>query len=195
MNSQIASTTKVHVVGITADGRRQYLVDPAVRRNAKMEWELWPLWGDQPKDSRALTLEYALIFRDRMRREHGTVIHFTLRAGDDQFIEFREPGEVSDHTKRVPMTYRGLVATPGFDVRLQQPVWYVRFVGTSIESFRGATVEEVVDKVYERPDLLQYAEKAPPAPAPAAPVREEANTGPRMRPGDIDYRAPIRRGR
>ena len=192
--SDLSSNTRVHICGIRTDGKRQYLVKPEVNRNAKGEYQLWPLWSDFPKDSQSMSLEYALIFRDRMRREHGAVIHFTLKAGDESFIEFREPEETTDHTKRVPMAYKGLIATPGFDTRSQTPCWYVRFPGTAIESLPRQHVEEVGYKALERQDLLPYAERAPEAPKQQTVVHDEAPAGPRMRPGDLDYRAPIRRG-
>jgi len=83
----------------------------------------------------------------------------------------------------VEMNYRGLRAVPGFDARNQTPCWFVRFPNTSIESLKAPTVEEVVDHVYERPDLLPHAERAPVQDAETEEPRKPA--GPRIRPGDL----------
>ena len=92
--------------------------------------------------------------------------------------------QTEDYTKRVEMNYRGLRAVPGFDTRNQTPCWFVRFPKTSIESIRGATVEEAVDKAYDRPDLLPHAERAEQV---AETETEESRkpAGPRIRPGDL----------
>jgi hypothetical protein len=182
--SDISSSTMVHVVGIAPDGHREYLVKPELHRNAKQELELWPIWSKEPRDSRSMNYEMAQLFQQRMRREHGTVIHFTLSAGADQFIQTREPSDRMDFGNRPNMAYKGLLAVPGYDVRNQKPVYYVRFPKSNIESVRGDTVEEAVDKVFER-NLQQYAEKAPAMPPPEPPKVDVPYTGPRLRPGDI----------
>jgi hypothetical protein len=192
--SYLAKSTHVHIIGIRGDGRKQYLVKPETTKNARGETVLWPLWSDFPKDSKPLDFEFAKIFQRRMRQEHGAKIHLTLTAGGD-FVEFREPEDAADYTKRVPMTYKGLIATPGFHAQTQTPVWYVKLRDPArgdLESIRGDSVEEAVDRVFER-QLQHFAEKAPEAIQPPAVPQDDAPVGPRFRPGDIDYRAPKRR--
>jgi hypothetical protein len=110
-------------------------------------------------------------------------VHFTLQAGGDTVDDKPLVTQTEDYAKRVEMSYRGLLAVPGFDTRNQTPCWYVRFPDTNIESLRGATVEEAVDKVYERPDLLPHARRAPVQLEEPEASRKPA--GPRVRPGDL----------
>jgi hypothetical protein len=181
----INKNTLVHIVAVTSDGRRHHLVAPDTKRNERGEIILWPRWSDEARDSKPMTYEYAAMFRDRFWSEGNRAkVQFTLTAGSDDFVdESCQATQSEDHTKRAPMAYRGLVAVPGFDARNQTAVWFVRFPGTAIESIRGNTPEEAVDKAYERPDLLPHAEKAPAPPAPEPPKVQYA--GPRLRPGSI----------
>jgi hypothetical protein len=178
----INKNTLVHVLAIDPNGTKHYLVKPDSKRNERGELVLWPTWSNQLQNSKPLTYEMACAFRARMRSEHRNEVHLTLQAGSDQFIEERVPQETEDYSKRVPMSYRGLLAVPGFDGRTQTPCWYVRFAPHAIESVRGATPEEAVDRVYER-NLQDKAEKAEPvAPEPEKPQKP---AGRRMRPGDF----------
>jgi hypothetical protein len=181
MNS-INKSTPIHVF-VIANGIRHNLVRPDTKRTDRGELVLWPVWSSEPSDSKPLTYEMACIFRERYVRENKTQVHFTLQPGGEVVDDKPLAAQAEDYTKRVPMSYRGLVAVPGFDARNQTPCWFVRFPNTSIESLRAPTVEEAVDKAYERPDLLPLAERAPVQVAEPEVPRKPA--GPRIRPGDL----------
>jgi hypothetical protein len=181
MNS-INKSTPIHIF-VIANGIRHYLVKPDTKRNDRGEIVLWPVWSSELKDSRPLTYEMAHAFRERYTKENKTQVHFTLQAGGEVVDDKPLVTQTEDYTKRVPMIYRGLLAVPGFDARNQMPCWYVRFPDTSIESLRAPTVEEAVDKVYERPDLLPHAERGQAQVAEPEAPRKPA--GPRIRPGDL----------
>jgi hypothetical protein len=181
MNS-INRNTSIYVF-VIANGIRHNLVRPETKRNDRGEIILWPVWSSELKDSKSLTYEMACIFRERYTREHKRPVHFSLQAGGEVVDDKPLAAQAEDYTKRVPMDYRGLRAVPGFDARNQTPCWFVRFPNTNVESLRGATVEEAVDKAYERPDLLAHAERAPEQVAETEEPRKPV--GPRIRPGDL----------
>ena len=181
MNS-INKSTPVHIF-VVGNGIGHHLVRPDTKRNDRGEIVLWPVWSSELKDSRPLTYEMAHAFRERYTKEHKTQVHFTLQAGGEVVDDKTLVAQTEDHSKRVAMSYRDLLAVPGFDARNHTPCSFVRFPGTAIESFKGPTVEEVVDRVYERPDLLPHAERAPAQVAETEAPRKPA--GPRIRPGDL----------
>jgi hypothetical protein len=175
----LSANTHIFVVAITPDGVRHWLIKPENKRDEKTgRLRLWPTWGPS-EQAQPLTLEIAQIFRRRFEEENGVMVRFALSAGSEDFVE--EHSVLTPSTVRGPMAFRGLLAVPG--IHRGEPCWFVRFPGTSIESLRGPSPEEVINNAYERPDLLQHAEKAP---TPVAPVEQKVQQPamPRLRPGD-----------
>jgi len=177
----ISASTRVHVTWTDPQGLK-YMVKPDTTRNNLGEIVFHPLWSYEARDSRPISYELAVSLRERVWNEARIKLHFTLSAGDSQFIEDTFlPAEPPTKDERVPMMYRGIVAVPGIHVTHGR-CWFVRFLGTAIESIRGNSPEEVIDKVYARPDLLPFAEKAPQESAPE--VKEQRPVAPRLLPSD-----------
>lgn len=188
--SDIAATTPVFIwVSDLRTGKRLWVADTENVRNKRNDLVLKAALDNEDRFAKSFPFSLAIIIKRRLESEgllhQSYKISFSLSADGDP-IALRENTRSSGEDKRVPMNYKGLNAVPGFDTRNQTPCWYVRFPDTNIESLRGATVEEAVDKVYERPDLLPHAERAPvqvqvEEPEEPKPKRK----GYRTRPGDL----------
>jgi hypothetical protein len=116
----------------------------------------------------------------------GYVAKFSLeKSNSSDELSAIETAPTFQDDRRVPMHYRGLLAVPGRDVR-DGDCWYVRFPGQGIESIRGATPEDAVDKTFER-NLQDKAEKYfPPVEQPTqTPPQPTKYNGARIRPGDL----------
>jgi hypothetical protein len=185
--SDIAATTPVFIwVRDLETGKRLWVADTENVRNKRNVLVLKAALDNEDRFAKSFPFQLALVIKRRLESEgllhQSYKVSFSLSADGDP-IALRENTGSSGDDKRVSMNYRGLQATPGFDTRNHTPCWYVRFPGTAIESLRGATVEEVVDKAYERPDLLPHAERAPVQEEETEEPRKPA--GPRIRPGDF----------
>lgn len=157
------------------------------RRNRLGDLILVPILDDEARYAKPWRFDLAQIAARRFSTEGylnpAIKLKFALQASDSaEEISSAEAAPVFRDDQRVPMHYRGLIAVPGRTSA--GPSWYVRFPGMAIESIRGATPEEAVDKTYER-NLQDKAEKyvAPPEPQTLAQIQN--NCGFRRRPGDI----------
>ena len=153
---------------------------------------LEPLLNVEPRNAVAWRYDLALIAVRRFGSEGlvpaGYKASITLQAADSALeVSSAESAPVFREDQRVPMHFRNLIAVPGFDVRDGREVWYCRFPGQGLESVRGSTPEEAVDRVYEM-KLERFAEQyiPPPEPPPQAPATPRKNYGGhRIRPGDL----------
>jgi hypothetical protein len=187
MSDRISAATKVYI-WLTQPGTQQriWLRSTELVVNRRGEKVLKPAWDDELQFARSWTFEYATILRRRLLSEgfvnpNVHTIRFSLHPTGESVGNENSERSLGDDTRTV-MFYRGLVVRPGFDVKLGR-VWYVKFPGnTALESLRGSTVEEVVDRCYEM-GLQASAEQSPPPPTPEPP-KEIRNQGPRQRPGD-----------
>jgi hypothetical protein len=187
MSDRIASSTKVYI-WITQPGTQQriWLRSTELVVNQRGEKVLRPTWDDEMAFAGSWTFEYATILRRRLLsegflNENVHPIQFSLSPTTESVANENPERSLGDDT-RTAMSYRGLIATPGFDVKLGR-VWFVKFPGNiARESLRGSTVEEVVDRCYAM-GLHASAEQAPPPPAPGPP--KEIRNQPRQRPGDL----------
>jgi hypothetical protein len=184
VSDRISAATKVYIWTTQPTQQRIWLRSTELVVNQRGEKVLKPSWDDEPQFSGSWKFEYAAILRRRLLSE-GFInpnvhpIHFSLQPTGESVGS--ENSERSLDDTRTPMFYRGLIARPGFDVKLGR-VWFVKFPGNiARESLRGSTVEEVVDRCYEM-GLQASAEQAPP-PAPEPP-KEIRKQGPQLRPGD-----------
>jgi len=133
--------------------------------------------------------EFFLTIRRRFREEGLPPQYGDLRASLSPTGEEIDSGVSSqsapDEDGRVVMSFRGLLARPGRDVQ-HGKVWYVKFPGQEINSFRGESPEDVVNKVYERGEkFVALAEKAPAEPPEPNKVQQQQASGPRVRPGSF----------
>lgn len=180
----LSRDAKIFVVVFDDGGAPHWLVEPATKRDDRGRLVLWPTWGT-PGVAKSMTLEYAEVFRRRYLEEHKRLVHFALQAGSNEFVEESNSSSPSGQDTRQTMQYRGLLVHPGIDTKTGVRCWYVKtFEGKmQLESIRGATPEEAVDRAYER-NLQHKAEKAPTPPPVAAP-QPVAPAGPRLRPGSL----------
>ncbi len=180
----LSRDTKVFVVVFDNNGNPHWLVRPDTKRDDRGRIILWPVWG-KPQEAQSLILEYADVFRRRYLEEHSRPTHFALLAGSHEFVEEPNSSNAQNEDTRQSMQYRGLLVHPGFDTKTGTRCWYVKtYEGNmQLESVRGATPEEAVDRAFER-NLQHKAEKAPPPPQVEAP-QPVAPAGPRLRPGSI----------
>ena len=154
---------------------------------------LEPLLNVEPRNAQPFTYETALIAVRRFTTEGVVPVGYSTKIvlqNNDSAPEVSAGIGIvcaTQDDRRQPMHFRGLLAVPGRDVREGVECWYVRFPGQSIESIRGSSPEEVIDRVYAM-NLSHLAEvyEAPPSPPPQAPVQPRKNHGGhRVRPGDL----------
>ena len=186
MGDTISAKTKVYLwLTQLNTQQRIWLRSTELVVNRRGEKVLKPAWDDELQFAGSWTFEYAAILRRRLLSEgflnaNVHTIRFSLDPTGDSVGNENGERSLGDDT-RTAMFYRGLIARPGFDVKLGR-VWYLKFPGNiARESLRGSTVEEVVDRAYEM-GLQASAEQAPPPPASEPP--EEIGIQPRQRPGD-----------
>jgi hypothetical protein len=180
----INSSTKVFVWFLhPSDGRRVWVT--AVQNQfdkQKNRLVLQPNLTDAPGKAQPFRYEFAVRMRERFLEDLGPLCAANFSHdpnGSEVGVSARSSGGDDNRTR---MAFRGLIATPGFDVKLGR-VWYCRFPNTAIESCRGESPEDVINKVYERgPEAVKLAEQAPPIPEPQAEAPKV--NSPRMRPGD-----------
>ena len=182
----ISADTKVFVS--TLNGRERWWLggannkfNPAVARLVLMgDW----VTADKAK---SLTLDAAIVARRRFLDETNCPVDFSLSAGSLDFVESENLSKSGEPDARVPMSYRGLLAVPGVDVKSGEKVWYIRIFenGMQQDSVKGSSIEEVVQNVFDR----KLEGRAQRAPLPAAPAETQqqpvAPAGPRLRPGSL----------
>jgi hypothetical protein len=185
MSDNISSTTKVYVFFFHPQSGARIWVTGVENKFDKQQNRLvlFPKMVDSPSDGvPSFSYEYAIRMRDRFREELPAQYdaHFSLDpTGPEVGVS---AGSASGGDNRVPMAYRNLIATPGYDVN-EGRVWFCKFPGTAIQSIRGSSPEQCIDRCYEM-NLQAQAQQAPPPPAPE--VKQEVKIpGPRQRPGDL----------
>lgn len=182
----LSRDTKVFVVVFDDNGNPHWLVRPDTKRDDRSgRIILWPVWG-KPQEAKSLSLEYADVLRRRYKEEHGRPTHFTLQAGSTEYVEEPNSTNAAGEDTRQMMQYRGLLVHPGIDTKTGTRCWFVKTHDgpMQLESVRGATPEEAVDRAYER-NLQHKAEKYIPPPQEAVEPRPVAPAGPRLRPGSL----------
>ncbi len=183
----LSRDTKVFITIFPPGAPQQWLVNSqTVRDKNTGTLILWPTWDTDPSRARSMTLEYASIFRERYQREQGHAVHFALQAGAKDFVEESGAPSSIGEDQRTPMQHLGLLIRPGVDVRRGTRTWFVKLRDPQqgeLESVRGETPEEAVQKVFER-GLQDLAEKAP---IPLAPQAAVVTPKPavRIRPGSL----------
>jgi len=182
----LSHDTQVYIVALHA-GNRYWLVKAENQQDKRLgRLILQGQWSQQAGDARSMSHELAAIYRRRFLEECNQQTRLTLSAGSDQYVE-EDGSSPSGEDQRTPMSYRGIIATPGVNTKTGARCWYVRMHenGMQLESFRGDSPAEAIDKVFEHGKQHQ-AEKVPVSQAPqqqqAAPVRP---AGPRLRPGSF----------
>jgi len=177
---------------------RLWVAGTETRRNRLGNLFIEPILNTEARNAKAWKYELALIATRRFATEGfvppGYSAGITLMASDSSpAITGLESIPTTREDKRVPMHYKGLLAAPGHNVREGIECWYVRFPGQSIESIRGNSPEEAVDRVFER-NLQNLAEKydAPPPALPEQPAPQKKNTYQgRLRPGAFRLAADL----
>jgi hypothetical protein len=180
----LSPNTHVFVVAFN-NGTQHWLVKNDTKRDERTgHIVLWPHWG-KPEEAKSMAFEFAQVFRRRMLEEHMQETHFALSAGSSEFVEEPNSSAAQGQDTRQVMQYKGLLVSPGYDSKSGERCWYVKtFDGPmQLESVRGATPEEAVDRTYER-NLQHKAQQAPPPPQAAA-QQPAAPAGPRIRPGSL----------
>jgi hypothetical protein len=80
--STINKNSRIHVAAIDRTGTRFYLNKVDTKRNERGDLVLWPVWSSDASNSNPLPYEHGVIFKRRMRDEHGTIVRFAQSAGD-----------------------------------------------------------------------------------------------------------------
>lgn len=134
-----------------------------------------------------MTMEYALIFRERYQHEQGHVSHFTLQAGSKEWVD--EPGTSqasNSESQMSPEAFQGYLVRPGIDVRTGQRVFYIKLRDPQqgeLPSIKADTPADALQKLIEQ-GKQNFAEKAP-----TQPVQQQSTparpAGPRIRPGSL----------
>jgi hypothetical protein len=188
--SDIRADATVFIFFEPQQGRRFWVADTDSRRDRFGNLMLIPILDDEARFAKSWRYDLAQIAARRFNTE-GAVItsghraKFSLQASDSSQAIDSEVTPIQREDQRVPMHYKGLLAVPGRDTRTGEECWWVRFPGTTIESIRGATPEEAVDKAFER-NLQHQAEQyeAPPAQQ-APPQKHRFGPGIKIRPGAL----------
>lgn len=183
--SDIAFNTPIFI-SAQSQGKRFWLENTFNERHASGKLVLQGKWSTDPAAAKPQPYETALIARRRMFEECNQPVDFSLQAGDLSFVEphvVSSPGGADD---RVPMSYKGLIAVPGFNTKSNgEKCWFVRLYenGQQTDSLRGESAAAVIDAVIEK-RLAAKAEKAPAAPAPQQVAPAPRSTA-RLRPGSF----------
>jgi hypothetical protein len=185
--SSIGAATNVYIFFHDPRFGRIWVSDTETVRNNLGNLVLVPQLDNEARNAKSWRYDLALIAARRFNNEGhlNPAIYqacFTLSPSDSaEEIASGPTTSAPQADGRVIMQYKGLLVRPfipkGWCVHLKRD-------GTQLESVRGETVEEAVDKVIER-NLFQYAEKfEQPAPEVVAPAPKKSYNG-RMRPGSI----------
>jgi hypothetical protein len=185
--SSISAATNVYIFFHDPRFGRIWVSDTEMVRNNLGNLVLIPKLDNEARNAKSWRYDLALIAARRFNTEgvlNPSIYQacFTLSPSDSA-EEIASGSTTSAPTKdnRVVMQYRGLLVRP-YNPR----GWCVHLVrdGAQLESVKGETVEEAVDKVIER-NLFQYAEKhEQPEPEAAVPATKKPFNG-RVRPGSL----------
>jgi hypothetical protein len=186
--SNIGPSTTVYIFFHDPRYDRVWLASYEIVRNRLGDLIMKPELDADPRCAMSCRYEMAIIIKRRLETEgylNPSIYeaHFSLTPTGDE-VAAGNNTSAPDKDGRVIMQYRGLLVRPGHDVNHGR-CWFVKFPGQGIESIRGNSPEEAVDKVFER-NLQDKAEKydAPP-PEPQAPPAQNPHNGYRLRPGSL----------
>jgi hypothetical protein len=187
--NNIGPSTNVYIFFHDARYVRAWVADTELVRNVRGELVLNPILDDEARNAKAMRYDMAVIAARRFNTEgviNSSIYQacFTL-SPNNSAEEFSSAPMTSppDKDNRVVMHYKGVLVRPfiprGWCVHLYDGK-------LQLESVKGDTVEEAVDKVIER-NLFKFAEKfEQPEPEPVAPSAPTKNYGgARMRPGSL----------
>ena len=190
--SNIGPSTNVYIFFNDSRYGRIWVSGTELIKNNLGELVLKPVLDDEARNAMSWRYDLAVIAARRFNSEGvlNPYIYqacFTLSPSNSaEEIASTPITSAPDKDNRVVMQYRGLLVRPGRDVKVG-PCWYVKFPGITIESVRGDSPEDAVDKVFER-NLQDKAEKyeVPPEPvAPPAASSTKVYNGHRVRPGSL----------
>jgi hypothetical protein len=186
--SHISGSTNVYIWTYHPphSGQRAWVATAETVRNNLGQLILKAELDDDPKCAASFRYDVGIIAKRRFESEgyfnpayHD--FHFSLSPTGEE-IASGNTTSAPDKDNRTVMIYKGIVARPyiprGWCVHLYDGKM-------QLESVRGETIEEAVDKVIER-NLLKFAEKyeqPEPEPAPSAPTNSYG--GARVRPGSL----------
>jgi hypothetical protein len=187
--SHIGPSTNVYIFFHDSRYGRIWVSGTELIKSKFGEWVLVPTLDDEARNAKSWRYDLAVIAARRFNTEgylNPSVYQacFTLSPSNSaEEIASATTTSAPSEDNRVIMQYRGLLVRPGTDVKYGR-CWFVKFPGQQIESVRGDSPEDAVEKVYER-NLQDKAEKfdAPP-PEPIAPPATSKGEG-RTRPGGL----------
>ncbi len=185
----INANTNVYIFFHDPSYVRVWVADVESIRNARGELVLKPTLDNDARYAKSWRYDTAVIVARRFNEEgviNSSIYQacFALSPSNSaEEIASAPPPQVPDKDGRVDMVYKGVVARPfvprGWCVHLWDGP-------RQLESVRGDTVEEAVDKVIER-SLLKFAEKheVPPEPETTPSSKPDKYNGHRIRPGSL----------
>jgi hypothetical protein len=146
---------------------------------------LKPVLDNDPHAAQSFRYDIAIIAKRRFEFE-GCIdsflysFHCSLTATGEE-VASGNTTSAPQADGRVIMQYRGLLVHPGYG----NAFWWVKFPGTAIESVKGNTPEDAVNRVFER-NLQDKAEKCAAQPEPeAVPSASRKPFEGRVRPGSL----------
>lgn len=168
-------------------GQRVWVAGTETILNKLGEKVLKPLLDDDPHIAQSFRYDIGIILKRRLESE-GCIspllysFHFSLSPTGEEVAAGNVTSAPTEDNREI-MHYRGLLVRPGRDVNLGR-CWYVKFPGTTIESVRGDSPEDAVNKTFER-NLQDKAEKYEVPPEPVVPPATNNYNGHRVRPGSL----------
>jgi hypothetical protein len=187
--SLIGPSTNVFIFFHDPRYGRVWVADTELVRNKLGELVLKPILDDEARYAKPYRYDMAVIAARRFNSEGvmNSAIYqacFALTASNSaEEIASAQSTSAPDKDGRTVMHYKGILVRPyiprGWCVHLYDGKM-------QLESIRGETIEEAVDKVIER-NLTKFAEKyTQPEPEPVAPSAPKNNYGgARVRPGSL----------
>lgn len=187
--SGLSSDAKLHLVFTLRNGQKAWCSGTDRKQHPQtFTWMTLPSLNLDAAESVPMTIDFAIVAQRRWQ-EMGYVVRLTLEPNGPYLDDDPTPPEML--VERTPKH----AIVNGIDVLIavgSDRNYWIRFPGSAIESLKGATPQEVVDK-YEKtvavhPQISRFVEKyqaATPEPQPAAAVQSQ-QAGPqfRRRPGD-----------
>jgi hypothetical protein len=185
--SSISAATNVYIFFHDPRFGRIWVSDTEMVRNNLGNLVLVPKLDNEARNAKSWRYDLALIAARRFNTEgylNSSIYQACFALSPSDAAEEIASGSTTsapDKDNRVIMQYKGLLVRPfnpkGWCVHLKRD-------GTQLESIRGETVEETVDKVIER-NLFQYAEKFEQPEPEADPSAPKKPFNGRIRPGSL----------
>jgi hypothetical protein len=186
--SFIGPATTVYIFFHDPRYARVWVADTDLARNKLGELVLVPQLDSEAKEAKSWRYDMAVIAARRFNTEgvlNSSIYQacFSLsKDNNSEEIASAPTTSAPDKDNRTVMHYKGVLVRPyiprGWCVHLYDGKM-------QLESVRGETIEEAVDKVIER-NQLKFAEKyTQPEPEVVAPPAPDKYNGHRMRPGSL----------